>query len=65
MIFPTVKAKQRLKKKKKRARLQKYMIKHVNTKLTKKKKSKKKKSLFGHPLCALILNRRQKLEQKS
>ena len=29
------------KEKKKRARLQKYMIKHVNTKLTKKKKEKK------------------------
>ena len=35
--------------KEKRARLQKYRIKHVNTKL-------KKKSLFGHPLFTLILN---------
>ena len=42
--------------KEKIARLQKYRIKHVNTKHKKKKKKKRKKSLFGHPLFTLILN---------
>ena len=51
--------------KEKIARLQKYRIKHVNTKLKKKKEKKKiKKSLFGHPLFTLILNWKRKLEQK-